>query len=204
MRTRAIQKIFLLVLIAALWGEYKPLKAAILFEFVCTSPANCDNDSGLSVAMSFDNSVVLPNNSITFANAGFLGWSIASGVGDGFAASGTNFLDFSGAPLNPADLQITFDATASTIALFTPLVTPDAVNFRLGSGSTGIMIFDTLPVLRITDRLDSPNTGGNQDNTSITGVMTRVGISEPNPIPLFGLILAGLFIARRLGSRRSG
>ena len=54
------------------------------------------------------------------------------------------------------------------------------------------MIFDTLPVLRITDRLDSPNTGGNQDNTSISGVMTRVVVTAPDGTLLLGATVFGL------------
>jgi hypothetical protein len=59
------------------------------------------------------------------------------------------------------------------------------------------MIFDTLPVLRITDRLDSPNTGGNQDNTSISGVMTRVVVTAPDGTLLLGTTVFGLVLVRR-------
>jgi len=67
-------------------------QANVIFGFVCTNPANCDGDSALRVEFIFTDAVLaLGGQSITAANPAFVGWSIASSVGDGFSGTGATF-----------------------------------------------------------------------------------------------------------------
>lgn len=89
----------------------------VTFEAVCESPADCDGDSGFSLLITLDDSVLANTTYDTGTDGGaaFIGWEASSSVGNGFFSTSGDLSDITGLV---GDLVFTFDIDGTLLTLF--------------------------------------------------------------------------------------
>ena len=171
------------------------LAVPVTFESVCVT--DCDGDTGFSLTITLDDSVIAPNGSYetrSDAAASFLGWTARSDVGGGFSVSG-GFGDILGLP--NLGLIFQFDAGGVLSGIL-----------ENGPGGGGIFTFARPEIGVVVFRepneifLRSAGTGvggivQDADPFLISFRAPQTQLPEPASLALFGLGLLGLGVAVR-------
>ncbi len=214
-------KILGLLAVGLLAGPMAAYATPITFEFVCQNPSNCDGDTGLSLTVTLDSSVVIANsfyNATAASNAGFLGWTASSATANDLNTGNYNGFVTSGGYSNlssveaVAGLRFYFDSSASLTGLQgitegLPGATNGSSFAFVGTGAGEIQLVENIVGGVVTGnyisyRRDlsptcsgSPDTGCPStptDNTDIFGYFRRVQ-EVPEEVPEPGtLALLGL------------
>lgn len=190
-------KILAVLMYAAVTLWQTPAQANVIYEFVCTSPLDCDGDTNFKVEFEFTDAVLsLGGTTIEAANVAFVGWSVASSVGDGFVMSGTTFHN----NFN-TDIDFSFNSDASAIPGLLDTASAAGVIEMWDGGITGFISIiegDSFSYF-ITQRRDITDSDPAHDIVNISDIDGRFvrKLPEPGTLAIFVLGLAGLGFMRR-------
>ncbi len=171
------------------------LAVPVTFESVCVT--DCDGDTGFSLTITLDDSVIAPSGSYDTTSDGgaaLLGWTASSDVGGGFSISG-GFGDIVSAEMG---ITFTFDASED----LTGILDNAATALGLLNDAVGQVVLREPNEIIIRLRFpETPMEIGDADPFQIGFQVQQTQLPEPASLALFGLGLLGLGVAVRRSRR---